>query len=292
MSSDINYAHAEGIYSVAGAVILTVVYAPLLAFYLFRSVTRPTYVHFVLALFCLVRVVAFALRAALAGNSAAAHNENVLIAEEIIYQVSFFGVLYSAYTLVLDREALVDIAAVLRYFPSPLMVVYRIMRMRHLIRIALIAAIALGIAGTNDMISAKTQSAYNTAISLRSASVYIFLAVTCLLVLNSMLLAAVTIKTYAKQPPTQEQRGLSKLGATYGIFFLLAIAAMLFTREAFYAATEHHTSEQINEKLWYPLSALTELIAVMLFAVPGLVPSRKELPKEETSELNLLRGAV
>lgn len=50
-----------------------------------------------------MRVTAFSLRSALAGSNAAASNESTLIAYEVFYNAGFFGVLYSAYILVLDR---------------------------------------------------------------------------------------------------------------------------------------------------------------------------------------------
>lgn len=43
------------------------------------------------------------MRAILAGSDTAGQNLNLVIAESIIYSVGFFGLLYSAYTLVLDR---------------------------------------------------------------------------------------------------------------------------------------------------------------------------------------------
>lgn len=43
------------------------------------------------------------MRAILAGSDTAGTNVNVVVAEAIIYGVGFFGLLYSAYTLVLDR---------------------------------------------------------------------------------------------------------------------------------------------------------------------------------------------
>ena len=51
----------------------------------------------------IVRIVAFVLRAILAGSDSAGRNLNLLVAEQIIYSTGFFGLLYSAYTLVLDR---------------------------------------------------------------------------------------------------------------------------------------------------------------------------------------------
>ena len=53
-----------------------------------------------------VRATAFTMRAVLAGSSTAGTNLNVYIAEQVIYSIGFFGLLYSAYTLVLDRYVL------------------------------------------------------------------------------------------------------------------------------------------------------------------------------------------
>lgn len=49
------------------------------------------------------RVVAFTLRAILSSDESAGENLGLVIAEQIIYSVGFFGLVYSAYTLVLDR---------------------------------------------------------------------------------------------------------------------------------------------------------------------------------------------
>ncbi|KAH9915888.1 uncharacterized protein B0H18DRAFT_1124569 [Fomitopsis serialis] len=312
--SSINYAKAYGIESLAGAIIFTIIYAPLLAFYIFQGIRRRTRVYVVLCLFCLMRVVSFALRSALAGSTAAATNENVLIAYEVLYNIGFFGVLYSAYTLVLERESLIDMDTFLVYCPGPLQLIFRLTRRRSLIRIVLMAAVAIGIAGvvcpafpyapyvmslTQSPASGGHHECQNTGrlepgTTLRSASVYIFLAVTCLLVVQALAFSFATMRTLAKKPRgggEQQYTGMStyraSLGETYGIFILLVISALLLAREAFYAATTHNTAQQSNEHLWYPLSALTELVAVVLFAVPGLIPAHDELPQEER-ELNLL----
>jgi hypothetical protein len=51
----------------------------------------------------------------------------------------------------------------------------------------------------------------------------------------------------------------------------------LLIREAFATATINNPVQAGKEGLWYPLSALMELLAVVLFTVPGLVPSKAEL---------------
>ena len=43
------------------------------------------------------------MRAILAGSEKAGENLDLLVAQQIIYSTGFFGLLYSAYTLVLDR---------------------------------------------------------------------------------------------------------------------------------------------------------------------------------------------
>jgi len=48
----INYAHEFGIHSVAAAIIFAILYIPLFGWFVRQSFARPTYVHFVLGLFC------------------------------------------------------------------------------------------------------------------------------------------------------------------------------------------------------------------------------------------------
>lgn len=69
----------------------------------------------------------------------------------------------------------------------------------------------------------------------------------------------------------------NQIGSTYGIYILLVISLLLVVREAFFTATASNTSLQAKEAIWYPLCAVTELIALVLFATPGLVP---DTPKD------------
>ena len=126
MSTGINYAKAYGIESVAGAVVFAVLYVPFFGWFVRQSIGRPTYVFIILALFCAsqyplsfpflililglppffvvsVRVAAFTIRAVLAGLDSAGQNFSLLIADQVLTSVGFFGLLFSAYTLVLDR---------------------------------------------------------------------------------------------------------------------------------------------------------------------------------------------
>lgn len=50
-----------------------------------------------------VRSTAFILRALLAGSSTAGNDVHTVVAEVVIYGIGFFGLLYSAYSLAMDR---------------------------------------------------------------------------------------------------------------------------------------------------------------------------------------------
>lgn len=59
----------------------------------------------------------------------------------------------------------------------------------------------------------------------------------------------------------------------------MVISVFLLIREVFVTVTmapSRHAT-QMKEQFWYPLLALPEFLAVVLFLTPGLVPSRKEL---------------
>lgn len=51
-SGQINYAHASGIESVAGAAVFAAFYIILLPYYIWRAIRNPTYVLIVLSVFC------------------------------------------------------------------------------------------------------------------------------------------------------------------------------------------------------------------------------------------------
>ncbi|KAI0821015.1 hypothetical protein BC629DRAFT_1587347 [Irpex lacteus] len=268
----INYAREEGIFKseLAGAIIFAIVYIPLFIHNVFRSIRRPTYVLIVLAVFCIIRITAFTLRAIIAASDTAGQNLNLVVAASIIYGVGFFGLLYSAYTLVLDREQ------ILGYEDTdggPLAMMRRIMKMRHLIRLILLTAVTLGIVGGVDAASSNP-SEQSTGSTLRHASFYIFLVIAILLVLLTADLAFQEHKA-----GTRSVAG--KLGNRYGLYFLTAIGLLCLVRESFFVATASNTTKQNNAHLYYPLGALPELLAVCLFSIPGLVPSRKEIANRE-----------
>ncbi|KAF7343252.1 hypothetical protein MVEN_01757000 [Mycena venus] len=88
--SSIDYATAFGFHSIAAAVIFALVYLPLFLWFIRQSIKNTTYVYISLTVFCLMRVVAFALRAILIGSKSLGETLGVFIADEIMFGVGFF----------------------------------------------------------------------------------------------------------------------------------------------------------------------------------------------------------
>ncbi|KIM49901.1 hypothetical protein M413DRAFT_439029 [Hebeloma cylindrosporum] len=259
----INYAHWSGIHSVPVAIIFAVLYIPLLGWFVRQSFARPTYVHFVLSLFCAIRIAAFGIRAALAGLDSAGENLSLLIADQVLSGVGFFGLLYSAYTLVLDLEQRTG-------RPAPTSPLLRITRNRHAFRAALMAAVVLGIVSAT--LTNTDGSTSDTSKSLRKASIIIFLVLTILQAFQTLVL----VRMEVAEKNTNKHSDVS-FGARHAMPILLLVSLLLLVREAFTAATINNGLKQNNERFWYPLIALPEILAVTLYATPGLVPRRDEL---------------
>ncbi|KDR82181.1 hypothetical protein GALMADRAFT_135541 [Galerina marginata CBS 339.88] len=263
----INYAKAFGFHSVAGAIVFAVLYVPLFGWFLRQSFARPNYVYFMLTFFCTsefaladpfqnfnqyspyheVRIAAFAIRAALAGLESAGENLGLLIADEVLFGVGYFGLLYSAYTLVLDLELLSD-----RPPPrSPLLI---LIRNRRLFRLAMTAAVALGISS-----STIDNGQSSTAKALHKISIIIFLILTVLQAFQTVMLAM----------DMEGDNGYKQGNETFGRKHV------------------NNTAKANNEHFWYPLIAVPEILAVLLYGTPDLVPHRQELPANNTYPLNM-----
>ncbi|KAI0821018.1 hypothetical protein BC629DRAFT_1587349 [Irpex lacteus] len=264
-SDNIPYGRLEGIEhsELPAAIIFSVIYAPLLIVYLVLSFRKPTFVWRSLVVFCLFRMVGFILRAVIAASSSASTSLGLVISQQVIYNIGFFGLLYSAYTLVLDRDMLTHGPATEARGPIGVFI-WGLRRTRMLVRVVLLVAIALGIASgvKQGHTNADDQK---TALDLRRGSLYIFLVVSCLLLMMTVILAGEELSTDRRYGPK------------HGTFVLLLIGVLCVVREAFLCATAS-TFPQHNKAAWfYPLVAVTELICALLFLVPRLVPSRQEL---------------
>lgn len=138
------------------------------------------------------------MRAVIAGSTSAGNDQNLVIGYTVLFNIGFFGLLYSAYTLVLDRHVPVSpfhlaYSLILEHSKDivdsrpPVDIVSKFLHNRRVVRIFLLVAVGLGISAATDLFSTK-QSEVNTGKTLREASVYMFLVVACLVALQTVLL--------------------------------------------------------------------------------------------------------
>ena len=134
------------------------------------------------------------MRAILADSGG--HNLDLLIAEQIVYNVGFFGLLYSAYNLIRDRCVpshfclglcceYVD-RQLASHVPLDGGILTRITTNRSLYRLALTVAVALGIVGTSKELQSNNPNSIKLGNNLRKASIIIFLVLTVLLALLTL----------------------------------------------------------------------------------------------------------
>ncbi|KAJ7766304.1 hypothetical protein DFH07DRAFT_1058674 [Mycena maculata] len=262
MSSTTDYANAFGFHSVVAAVVFGVVYIPLFLWFVRQSIKNMTYVYISLSIFCLMRVVAFILRAILIKSTTLQDNLNIFIADQIMFGVGFFALLYSAFTLVLDREV-VSGAPPTHYLPL------RIMGDKRLFRIILIVGVVLGVKGTIDATSSNANTA-SSGSTLRRASTILFLVLTILQTIQTFLV-------FNEERPIAAHRAF---GDRHGKYIMCLVSLFLLVREVFMIATIGDLARQDKEALWFPLVALPEVLCVVCYAISGLVPPRSELKKQ------------
>ncbi|KAF9021432.1 hypothetical protein BDZ89DRAFT_1199958, partial [Hymenopellis radicata] len=243
----INYAEAYGYSSLAAAIVFAIVYIPLLGFFIFKSIIARTSVYTSLSIFCLTRVAGFIIRAVEIDVESAATNQSVLIADQVLFGIGFFGLLYSAYTLVMDRGDLLAIPEA-----KSGNIIDRIARTRKLFRLILTAGVALGIAGITSSSEGDSSSSV-----LRQASVIVFLVLTGVQVYLTVKLI-LNESAYARHFPPVDH----SLGVQHGSFILGAIAVLLLIRELFLAVTINDMKTSTDEHYWYPLVAIPEVLAV------------------------------
>ncbi|GLB35677.1 hypothetical protein LshimejAT787_0212420 [Lyophyllum shimeji] len=244
------YAAWYGINSVPAAALFAILYLPMFILFVYQSFERPSPVFYSLAFFCIVRMVSFVLRAMIASPSDE-DNVGMLIGDQILFSIGFFSLLYSAYTLVLDREIVSD-------YPISDGIISRVIRRRTAFRLTLVAAIILGSVGLSDANSTDPETG-SVGTGLHEASTIIFLVLVVLLAYQTVILAIYEFRgggfRHRKGSP----------GEKYGIYILLVIASSCHPR-VIATATASDFAKQNNEHFWYPLVALPELLAVILYA--------------------------
>ncbi|KAF7352109.1 hypothetical protein MVEN_01173900 [Mycena venus] len=234
-SSSIDYAAAFGIHSVAAAAIFAVLFFPLGIWFVRQSIKNTTYVYIILTLFCAMRVTAYIIRAIIANSTSAGSNLNLFIADQVLFGVGFFALLYSAYTLVLDRDVLTGGERGSLYSPN-------LLRNPHAFRIILMAGVALGIVGTVDSTSSNP-SDISTGHTLRKASIIIFLILTIVQVGQTF--------WFFKDAGSKSSR--RPWGDRNGRYLICLISLLMLVREVFLAATLDNSVKQNNEHLWAAL---------------------------------------
>ena len=212
----INYASFLGIHSEGAAILFAALYAVCLPYYIFRSWNNRTYVLIFLSIFCLrtsrfsppslqlspdilllsiVRVITFAMRAALATVSG--DNINLLVAELVFYGIGFFGLLLSAFILVNNRFVFLS-SPLLPCLISPIFslqltgvqpsrhLIARISSEKRLFRLILAIAVGLGIAASTMLTPGSSPRSIQTGKELRTASTALFLVLCCALGLHTL----------------------------------------------------------------------------------------------------------
>ncbi|KAJ6589979.1 hypothetical protein DFH09DRAFT_1245224 [Mycena vulgaris] len=265
-SQSINYAAAFGFDSVAAPAIFAALYLPLFLWFIRQSIKNTTYVYIVLVVFCLMRVVAFVIRAILANSTTLGQKLGLFIADQVLFGVGFFALLYSAYTLVLDRE-IVSGAERVDFLPVQLI------RTRRLFRAALLVGVILGIVGITDSTSSDASTA-STGVALRKASTILFLVLTILQTIQALVVVRESSTSILNASTAGYRNDSRPFGDRHGGYLLCLISLLLLIREAFLTSTLANSAKQNDERLWFPLVALPEFLAVVCYAVSGLVPPR------------------
>ncbi|KAJ6453578.1 hypothetical protein C8R45DRAFT_847019, partial [Mycena sanguinolenta] len=255
-----DYASAFGFHSVAAAVIFAVLYLPLSIWFVRQSIKNMTYVYIVLTLFCAMHLTAFIIRAILADSAKQASNEGLFIADEVLFGVGFFALLYSAYSLVLDRDVIAGGEGPASFSPN-------LLRNQNLFRVLLTAGVAASITGTIDSTSTNPKNV-STGLSLRKASIAIFFALTIVQMVQ-------TVWYFREQHSLKSSE--RPFGDRNGPYLLSLISILMLVREVFFIATLNNSARQNEEQLWYPLVAVPEFMAVVCYSVSGLVPTRAAL---------------
>jgi len=140
-----------------------------------------------------------------------------------------------------------------------------------------LAAVILGIIAASNTTSNGPSTSSSTK-ALHDASTALFLALTAL----QAILTGVLVIT-ARSQRREGREGTDSIGLRHGAHILLIIAILLLIREIFITATVANARKQDNEHFWYPLVTVPEILVVLLYATPGLVPSRDEFSQHETS---------
>jgi len=278
--------------SFAAAIVFIVLYAILTLWLLFKLIKHPSRVFMALLLFTFLRIIAFIMRAAFVRSNNPGSRLRLFRADQIFFEVGYFALLYAAYHLLLKLEKLHQS----RTYGSRNPVVGNNVTgntltgttaantgtrrgdgsmnraLRWIFRFLTLVAVILGIAGYSKLREdGTTSSKYN---ALRKASTILFLVLTAWLFF-SILNYIRRKRSYGQSSADINHR---TTGARHDLPIITLISLLLLIRQSFATATmmSSRFNKRFNDRLWYPLVALPEILAVLLFLVPGLVPRRRD----------------
>ncbi|KAF8890159.1 hypothetical protein BD779DRAFT_1671505 [Infundibulicybe gibba] len=260
-SSGINYAKLLGFESVAAAAILAAFYVLLLQFNYSYPWIRPANA---VSTFCTIRIVAFIIRAVAAKSDSAGRNSSLLVGDEILFSVGFLVLLYSAYTLASNVRAASGV-----FVPTGAADVCLAVGQRLFVSAGMIAATVLDIIGVIRSHSTDPRTV-DLGKNLQKASMIVVLVLT---VLQTYLMLRVTWAEISPRVGADDrERGFWGVMHGYRCYIRCAISLLLLIREAFATATIMSDTAKLNdEHFWYPLIALPEILAVVLYLLPGVV---------------------
>ncbi|KAH9482007.1 hypothetical protein JR316_0006537 [Psilocybe cubensis] len=263
MTMKINYARETGIYSVSAAIVFAALYAPFLVRFAYMSYRQPVHVHFAVALFCIFSIIGFSIRAAMAASEELGSRLSLLITQEIMFTVGYLILLYSSHSLVMNLTH-ICLPEDLRKLNRRAL---RLTRSHHLFHFLLSAAIilALSAAITNNGTGRERVSDILDVVSST-----LFMVLTVLQAVHSGLFARLALK---KEHRERHRAQNHSFGERNAVFLLLLISFLYLISETFSMVTVQNDEQANNERLLYPLGFLPELLAVGVFAIPGLVPS-------------------
>lgn len=261
--SQVDFAYYAGIKSVPIAAVFAAIYAPLAAYYVWRTLKNVVLALFLISLFCFIRVTAFGMRAYVASSDSAQHTQGTVVATMIVYSIGFFGLLNSVYYLQIERASANS---------NQQGIFHRISGNGVLIHLILMGAVVLSIVGTTDSYS-SVASTVNRGKTFKIISAVAYVTVSLLLVVRCVL----HLKEHGSGAAGSQGR---LIGEKHCHQILLLVALVFTVREGFLVATTNNSSVNKKEAFFYILEAVPELIGVCLLAAPGLIPPKYSENKE------------
>ncbi|KAJ3848616.1 hypothetical protein EV368DRAFT_86417 [Lentinula lateritia] len=262
-SENINFAKIFGFNSVAAAAVFAALYTLLFCFYLFKVIRERRGILIALLVFCLFRIIGFIMRAIASNNTKIGENPGYVIATETFFSIGFFGLLFCAFLLVVARLELCATKPSTSPFIRTLL---GFTRSPRVFRLCLLAPMALGIAGLDESIDNPEES---LGLELRKASAALFLVLTFFQVVQT----GVLIKSEYEDKNSLKYVSPS-FGGRHASWIFGGISILLLIREIFTTATINTFTRANNEHYWYPLVSVPEILCVILYMIPGVVPPK------------------